>query len=92
MSKRHIRLRLYKDQFGFCAYCFNKMTMRLDMPNTCTIDHVLAKSDGGASAYFNYVGSCADCNQEKGRQSLVQFLLNKPKRARRYKDVRGIAA
>ena len=38
-------------------------------------DHIVAKSAGGADAWWNLTGSCGKCNREKGRLSPVGFLL-----------------
>ena len=66
-----------EEQGGFCAYCFNKMTMDIGHKNTCTREHVKARSDGGASNRTNIVGACSKCNNEKGDQLFVIFLLNR---------------
>lgn len=80
MSTRYVRQQLYNDQFGFCAYCFNKMTMAPNRGNTCTREHVLPRSSGGSNAFSNLVGACADCNNEKGSKPLWKFLLDRKNR------------
>jgi len=77
MGQTAKRRRLYNEQSGLCAYCFNRMTMRLGYDNTCTIDHVVPKSKGGDHGLINSVGACADCNHTKSDHGIVQFLLRR---------------
>ena len=77
MSHKIVRLRLYNEQSGFCAYCFNKMTMKPNKKNTCTRDHVKPRSDGGGNGAENLVGACSLCNNEKGSKPLWKFLLDR---------------
>lgn len=60
----------YKAQHGECAYCGQRMTLKLDMPNSATIDHIIPRSKGGRSNKFNEIAACATCNRIKGDQPL----------------------
>lgn len=80
MGKTGVRSRLMREQGGFCCYCFNQMTMKVNKPNTCTREHVKARSDGGKSDKTNVIGCCSTCNAEKADQLFVIFLLNRKKR------------
>ena len=77
MGKTLVRRKLMEEQIGFCVYCFNKMSMKVNREDTCTREHVLARSDGGKSDRNNIVGACSKCNNEKGDQPLVIFLLRR---------------
>ena len=81
MGQTAKRRRLYNEQSGLCAYCFNQMTMRLGQDNTCTIDHVIPKSKGGDHGLVNSVAACAQCNHSKSDYSLVRFLWARKGRA-----------
>jgi len=50
------------------------MTMRLNKPNTCTIDHIIPRSRGGPTSLFNLAGACATCNHDKADRPLHEFL------------------
>jgi 5-methylcytosine-specific restriction endonuclease McrA len=52
---------LIRDEFK-CAYC-GKAKKNL------TVDHVIPKSRGGVTTYFNCVASCRSCNHKKGNQT-----------------------
>lgn len=80
MGKRLVRKRLFRDQGGFCVYCFNQMSMQVGRHDTCTREHVLPRSSGGSNAFSNLVGACADCNNEKGSKPLWKFLLDRKNR------------
>ena len=77
MTKKTVRQRLFNEQFGYCAYCFNKMTMKVGKKNTCTRDHVIPRSAGGSNSSDNLVGVCSDCNNDKADMSLTQFFLKR---------------
>jgi 5-methylcytosine-specific restriction endonuclease McrA len=51
---------------GLCHYCGRAMVR---MPNdrlSFTLDHVIPRSRGGSNHLSNLVGSCAECNGDKG--------------------------
>lgn len=39
-----------------------------------TVDHIIPKSKGGISSFFNCVCACRSCNRNKGNLSLSEFL------------------
>jgi 5-methylcytosine-specific restriction endonuclease McrA len=53
---------LQRDRYS-CAYCGDVAD---------TIDHVVARSDGGRSCFANCVACCSRCNLKKGRKSLQE--------------------
>lgn len=58
-----------------CAYC--------SAPVAGTVDHIVARARGGTSALSNLIGACERCNGvEKGDESLLLFLLNRPSAGR----------
>jgi 5-methylcytosine-specific restriction endonuclease McrA len=71
---------LYTEQYGFCAYCFNKMTLQKDQPLSATVDHVVPRMDGGQDVRENFVAACHTCNNRKLHLPLVIFLLNEQRR------------
>lgn len=56
-----------------CTYCGLRPTRRKRL----TVDHVVPRSAGGENTPANLVGACPACNQEKGRESLLLFLLHR---------------
>jgi 5-methylcytosine-specific restriction endonuclease McrA len=64
----------FVEQKGLCAYCFNKMTLKLGEPNTASIDHVIPRAVGGLSDKFNEVAACVTCNNQKANKPLRVFL------------------
>lgn len=75
MSRYSQRKKLYDNQDGICAYCFNKMTFENNQRNTVTRDHVVPVSKGGPRAMFNLVGACSSCNGLKSDTPLIDFLV-----------------
>lgn len=51
---------------GKCAYCACAVTVK-DM----TYDHVVPRSQGGATSWTNIVASCKPCNRKKGDRTLL---------------------
>jgi 5-methylcytosine-specific restriction endonuclease McrA len=57
--------------------------LRLDPCAWCggpggTIDHIVPRAVGAAATDLNLTGSCAACNEAKGRWPLLPFLLLRP--------------
>lgn len=57
-------------QAGLCAYCLRPSDWvyrrHNPLPNSPTLDHVVAKSKGGGNHHHNMVMACYECNQTKG--------------------------
>lgn len=70
-------VRLYEQQAGLCAYCFNRMTLALDKPNTATKEHIQPSSKGGKTNSENIVLACQSCNSRKSDKNLIDFLLQR---------------
>lgn len=69
--KRKARVRQYfTDQNGHCAYCFQKMTLDLNKPNTAEVEHIVPKSHRRIAGHFNEVAACTTCNRIKADKPL----------------------
>lgn len=55
-----------------CAYC--------GRPSGGTLDHIVARRDGGRLLWQNLTGSCRACNVWKGHEPLVPFLIRRHRR------------
>ncbi len=55
------RRNLFKRDQYMCQYCGCRPS-----PDDLTIDHVLPRSQGGATSWDNCVLACVDCNHRKG--------------------------
>jgi 5-methylcytosine-specific restriction endonuclease McrA len=51
---------------GVCYYCGDQMMRMPNERKSFTLDHVFPRSRGGTNHLANLVGSCAECNQDKG--------------------------
>jgi 5-methylcytosine-specific restriction endonuclease McrA len=51
---------------GVCHYCGDPMMRMPNERKSFTLDHVVPRSRGGSNLLNNLVGSCAECNQDKG--------------------------
>ena len=51
---------------GVCHYCGDPMIRMPNERKSFTLDHVIPRSRGGSNHLSNLVGSCAECNQDKG--------------------------
>lgn len=58
------------DTQGCCAYCGIPLSI-----HEVTVDHVDPQARGGSQSLSNLVPACIDCNQEKGDQTVSEFLL-----------------
>lgn len=56
-----------------CIYCGKK-----DVP--LQVEHIQAKSNGGSNRTGNLGLACPECNREKGKQDVREFLAHQPKR------------
>lgn len=74
---RQIHKKLFDDQDGKCFYC--KEPMFLVRPTehpfrACTLDHKVARANGGGSCESNLCAACAECNGLKGHLHFVVFI------------------
>jgi 5-methylcytosine-specific restriction endonuclease McrA len=70
---------LQRDEFT-CQYCGKKQAKK-----DLTLDHVIPKSRGGKSQWYNIVACCQKCNEEKGDRlpsELEWKLLKQPAKPR----------
>lgn len=65
---RRILARLILKQKGRCCYCPRFFT--LTGPRRATIEHRIAKIDGGSDRVDNLAAACFHCNQHRGKQKL----------------------
>lgn len=71
---RAVRRQVYANSDGACTYCgvATVPTSVFPLPdNARTIDHVVARSRGGADTADNLVLACWQCNKAKGREPLA---------------------
>lgn len=54
-----------------CAYC----ALRSYHWREATVDHIVARGQGGPDRMDNMTGACPACNQRKGTRSLLLYLL-----------------
>ena len=65
------------EKFGRkCCYC-GAMDVALE------IEHIIARSRGGSNRVSNLCTACHKCNQDKGNQTVQEFLKNKPEALKR---------
>lgn len=57
-----------------CCYCRVEMTLRLERPNTATVEHRHPLALGGADDATNWAISCLACNNAKGELTEGEFL------------------
>lgn len=63
------KIKLIKSITKFCHWCCCPLN-----PQTVTIDHVLALSNGGHHVNDNLVGCCLKCNCSKGNRHIHEWL------------------
>jgi 5-methylcytosine-specific restriction endonuclease McrA len=74
MSRKRILSVLFREQNGMCAYCQTPMRLKGHDHNRATVDHMIPKSQGGASLFYNYAAACLRCNNDKADKPLHVFL------------------
>lgn len=92
-QKAHKRAILWDQQKGLCYYCKRPMRRRerspsdFNYPDDATLDHKLARANGGTNNIKNLCLSCFECNSKKG-DSLDEFSCNewKPPELRSSRD------
>jgi 5-methylcytosine-specific restriction endonuclease McrA len=76
-STRFSRQNVFRRDKFRCQYCGTKHTA-----SELTFDHVVPKSIGGKTGWYNIVSACKACNQKKGDRTPQQAnmtLLSDPK-------------
>lgn len=67
MSHIPLRDRLFEQQKGLCWICCEPMIPYLrEHPLAATIDHLVARGNGGRNSPRNKLLAHQDCNQERG--------------------------
>jgi len=75
---RFSRFNIYGRDRNTCQYCGEKF-----LRSELNLDHVIPRSQGGASRWENFVCSCLACNRRKGGRTPAQagmYLLRPPRR------------
>jgi 5-methylcytosine-specific restriction endonuclease McrA len=77
MYPRSIHLKLFQNQDGKCFYCKEQMVLARPSVHplrACTLDHKIARCNGGSNTEENLVAACAECNGMKGHLSDKAFM------------------
>jgi hypothetical protein len=53
---------------GKCLHCNSKLFVSAEGETDATIEHIVARTNGGTDALPNLALACASCNMRKGRQ------------------------
>lgn len=61
---------------GKCFYCRTKIVVLMTGETDGTIEHILARSQGGDDSIRNLSLACKSCNQEKGRRHDAKKTVN----------------
>lgn len=62
------KMRLLQVQNTTCLYCGNSISME-----TCELDHIVPRADGGSNRVSNLAAVCRRCNAAKGRMTFYHF-------------------
>ena len=62
------RLKTLERQQSMCLYCGTAIGLQ-----SCELDHIVPRSDGGSNRSENLVAVCKECNHEKGARPFVVF-------------------
>jgi hypothetical protein len=65
------RFKIFERDNYDCKYCSKKLTRF-----TATLDHIKPVSEGGDNSYDNLVTACLNCNSQKNRKLLGDFLAD----------------
>ena len=59
---------VFEDSAGKCQLCGRKLSLRTKYPHprSCSMDHIIPISCGGADEYYNIQLACFECNSNKG--------------------------
>ena len=63
-AKKRFRKQIF-EEWGSCAYCGKE--------NPTTLDHVVAKANGGSTTIGNLVACCGDCNLLKSHNDVFEW-------------------
>lgn len=74
INRKQRAIDYFEEQKGRCAYCFGEMTLQLNQPNTCEVEHIIPKAHRHIAGPFNEVAACAECNRRKADRPLREFL------------------
>ncbi|TPG09387.1 HNH endonuclease [Curtobacterium flaccumfaciens] len=66
-----LKLRVWARDGYQCVYCGVALTNDHG-PNSRTVDHVLAKANGGQDTIDNCLSACRSCNSSKGVNDIVR--------------------
>lgn len=69
------RAAIYNRDESTCLYC-GKHEDELSGTNILTLDHVVARHNGGSNASDNLVTACKSCNSSKTDRSMRSFYAN----------------
>ncbi len=77
-----VKLKLYEDQDGFCAYSLVKMELEkvLKDPSYAEVDHILPYSRSFDDSSANKVLVLAKENRDKGNRTPMEYMANMPER------------
>ena len=70
-TKSSFRREIINSWDGACAYCGCE-------PDKITLDHVIAKANGGMTVRGNLVPACAECNVSKNHCDVWQWYQAQP--------------
>ena len=79
-SVKFSRQNIYTRDRGLCQYCGRELSRQ-----EVTYDHVVPKSQGGATTWENVVTSCVECNSHKGGHTPEQAGMKLRQRPQRPK-------
>lgn len=74
---KRTRLELVMQQGNRCYWCKQHMTVPRGgafppLPTDSTLDHVVARADGGSKKRHNLVAACAKCNNERPSKKMLK--------------------
>lgn len=67
---REKRLAIYLRDGMCCAYCGSVLEDGIIL----TLDHIVARSNGGSNHESNLVTCCSKCNSSRGNRSITDFI------------------
>ena len=63
---------VFDDSLGKCQLCGRELNLKTEYPHprSCSIDHIIPISCGGADEYYNVQLACFECNSNKGNGTM----------------------